>query len=217
MTANRRISFAASALAIVAFSALGGCASVYRVDNQVESFSRWTDATTPSSVPAPPQTYRFERLPSRSTGAAAGSQEMIEQLAQEALAPLGWSMATGANAAPWTVEVTAQGLRLPRAPWEDPWDGGRFGWGGQMSIGLGHGGLWGGPWLMRPELPYYQRQVSLVIREATSGRVVFETSAAHDGRWNSTPGLWRAMISAALEGFPSPQKGTRQVNLDVPR
>ena len=87
----------------------------------------------------------------------------------------------------------------------------------QVGIGNGGGGLLWSPWLMRSDLPYYQRQVSLVVRDAASGRVVFETSAAHDGRWNSSPGLWRAMISAALEGFPAPPKGTRQVNIDVPR
>lgn len=219
MASTALVKFTTVAFAMAATWALSGCAGVYRVDNQVESFARWADTAKPSSIPAPPQAYRFERLPSRSTGPAAESQEMLEQLTQEALKPLGWSAAVDVAAVRWTVEVAAHSARLPRAPWEDPWEGGRFGWGSQMSIGIGigRGGLWGGSWLMRPELPYYQRQVSLVIRESANGRVVYETSAAHDGRWNSSPGLWRAMISAALEGFPSPPKPTRQVNLDVPR
>jgi hypothetical protein len=142
---------------------------------------------------------------------------MLEQLTQEALKPLGWLEAADTATAPWLVEVSAQGIRLPHAPWEDPWDRGRFGWSGQVHIGMGYGGVMWSPWMMRSELPYYQRNVSLVIRDAATGRVVYETSAAHDGRWNSTPSLWRAMISAALEGFPAPPKGIRQVNLDVPR
>ena len=203
--------------------ALTGCASVYRVDNQVESFARWADASAPTRaaaiVPAAPQSYRFERLPSRASGSAAQSADMLEPLVQAALTPLGWTPASDAAAATWLIEVTAQGVRLPRAPWEDPWEGSRFGWAGQVHIGVGtgHGGVMWSPWLLRSELPYYQRQVSLVIREAATGRVVYETSAAHDGRWNSTPELWRAMVSAALEGFPTPPKGVRQVNLDVPR
>ena len=44
---------------------LGGCASVYRVDNQVQSFARWGTAAT---APAAPQSYRFERLPSQREG-----------------------------------------------------------------------------------------------------------------------------------------------------
>ncbi|AOW14759.1 hypothetical protein LPB72_04570 [Hydrogenophaga crassostreae] len=209
-------------MVIVAAGSLAGCASVYRVDNQVESFARWTDgvATTvaATSVPAPPQTYRFERLPSQSTGSAAQSADRLEQLVQEALKPLGWTLpADHATAAPWTVEVTTQTTRLPRAPWEDPWERARFSWTGQVHIGIGHGSVMWSPWMLRPELPYYQRQVSLVVREAATGRVAYETSAAHDGRWNSTPALWGAMVSAALEGFPAPPKGPRQVNLDVPR
>jgi hypothetical protein len=73
------------------------------------------------------------------------------------------------------------------------------------------------PMFPRFETPYYQRQVQVVVRHAASGRVVYETRAAHDGRWNSTPGLWTAMLDAALQGFPVPPEGLRQVNIEVPR
>jgi hypothetical protein len=223
MNAFVRLQTTFTALAIVAVSALAGCASVYRVDNQVESFARWTDSAAPSGAaatfPAPPQTYRFERLPSRASGSAAQSADALESLVQTALKPLGWTLATDAEAAPWRIEVTAKGVRLPRAPWEDPWEESSFGWASRVHIGVGvgYGGVLWSPWLLRSELPYYQREVSLVIREADTGRVVYETRAAHDGRWNSTPELWSAMVSAALEGFPAPPEGVRQINLDVPR
>ncbi|HEY9097015.1 MAG TPA: DUF4136 domain-containing protein [Hydrogenophaga sp.] len=214
--AQRRFLF--SLLTLLCAFALSACASAYRVDNQVESFPRWTDGSN-TQVPAPPQTYRFERLPSQSTGSAAQSTDQLERWAQDALQPLGWTLAANAGTAPWTVEITGTGVRLPRAPWEDPWYQDRYGWFGQINVGIGSGGsgIFWSPWMMRTEMPYYQRRVAIVIRDSASGRVVYETSAAHDGRWNSTPELWRAMISAALEGFPSPPKGARQVNLDVPR
>ncbi|MCK7503904.1 MAG: hypothetical protein MZV70_07220 [Desulfobacterales bacterium] len=41
---------------------LGGCASVLRVDNQVESVASWDSS---QGVPAAPQYYLFERLPSQ--------------------------------------------------------------------------------------------------------------------------------------------------------
>ena len=41
--------------------------------------------------------------------------------------------------------------------------------------------------------------------------------AAHDGRWNSSPALWTAMLDAALQGFPAPPAGVRQVNIEIPR
>jgi hypothetical protein len=70
---------------------------------------------------------------------------------------------------------------------------------------------------MHVETPYYQRELSLVIRRADNGQVVYETRAAHDGRWNSTSALWTAMLEAALQGFPAPPGGPRQVNIEIPR
>lgn len=83
-------------LSLALLVGLSGCAGVYRVDNQVESFARWSEAATPSgdaktsssAVPAPPQHYRFERLPSQDSGPGAQPQAELEQLAQSALAPL---------------------------------------------------------------------------------------------------------------------------------
>ncbi len=209
---------------------LAGCAGVYRVDNRVESFARWSEASTPqghhtpAAVPAAPQTYRFERLPSQASGTAAQSQSGLESLAEAALAPLGWTPAPDPASAPWTVQITATHQRLPRAPWEDPWDDGRWGgWSTRVQIGVSSGQIIWSPaymWgvgLMRSDMPYHLRRISLVIREARQGQVVFETSAAHDGRWNSTPKLWSAMLNAALRDFPAPPAGQRDINIDVTR
>lgn len=185
---------------------LGGCASVYRVDNQVQSFASWNGAT----VPTAPQTFRFERLPSQREGQASASQDELETLARAALARAGWNLAEPNGAAPWTVQVAAGALKLPRAPWEEPWDG-IGGW------GLHGGGFWGSSVFMRMDIPYFERKVSLVVRQAATGQVVYETQARHDGRWHSSPELWSAMLDAALRDFPNPPAGPRQVNIDVPR
>lgn len=189
---------------------LGGCASVYLVDNQVQSFPRWDT----SPVPASPQSYRFERLPSQREGEAATSQDELEALARAALARAGWNLADAASGAPWTVQVQASANRLPRAPWEDAWHGMGPGWG--MGLTRFNGG-WGGSLFMRVDIPYHERQVSLLIRHTATGRVVYETSARHDGHWNSSPELWGAMLDAALRDFPQPPQGARQVNIEVPR
>lgn len=198
---------------------LGGCASVYLVDNQVQSFARWGESTAPASVPAGPQVYRFERLPSQGEGNAASSQDQLESLARAALAPLGWTLAETGTSAPWTVQVGAGTVKLPRAPWEDPWDGfwPGFGLAGRDYVVTGSGQVIWAPMFPRMETPYYQRKVSLVIRQAGSARVVYETHAAHDGRWGNMPEIWRAMFDAALRDFPNPPQGTRQVNIEVPR
>jgi hypothetical protein len=203
---------------------LGGCASVFLVDNQVQSFARWSDAASPTAgpatVPQPPQVYRFERLPSQLQSSRSGDQDQLEALAREALASFGWTPAAASVSPPWLVEVSAASLRLPRAPWESPWHGysGAY-WGagfGPYGVGL-HGQIFWSPMFLHMETPYFQREVSLVIRHAATGRVVYETRAAHDGRWNSSPALWRAMLDAALQGFPVPPSSTRQVNIEVPR
>ncbi len=214
-----------SVLPALAALLLSGCASVILVDNQVESFPRWQDRGPKAAVPAPPQVYRFERLPSQQQDQrAASGQDELERYAEAALAKQGWTRAAANVAAPWAVQVSANNVRLPRAPWEDPWD---TGWGpfghpfampGRNYVVTGTGQVVFFP-MMAPrfETPYYQRTVSLVIREASSGRVVYETRGAHDGRWNSTPALWTAMLDAALQGFPTPPAGLRQVNIEVPR
>ncbi|OOG80801.1 hypothetical protein B0E41_19760 [Hydrogenophaga sp. A37] len=207
---------------------LGGCASTYRVDSQVESFANWTEtgsasgkqATAPAALPQAPQTYRFERLPSQREGDPGARQNALESYARDALAPLGWT-AVDSAASPWTVQVSASSLRLARSPWDDPWPIFWPMWG----VGVGSHGprvsgqlVWGPMFPpMYNDRPYYQRKLTLVVREARSGRVVYETHAAHDGLWADSPGLWRAMVSAALHGFPAPPAGARQVNVDLPR
>lgn len=206
---------------------LGGCASTYRVDSQVESFARWTDAdtvasgaaTAPTALPRAPQTYRFDRLPSQRDGGAATRQTALESFARDALAPLGWTAVPGNAPAPWTVQISASVQARVHSPWDDPWP---HVW-PVFGVGIGSRGarvsgqlVWG-PGFPYHDLPYYQRKVSLVVRDAASGRVVYETQATHGGRWNDTPELWQVLISAALRDFPAPPTGPRQVNVDLPR
>ena len=210
-------------LAALSVLVLGGCASVYRVDNAVESFPRWNGVAggTRLAVAAPqgPQTYRFDRLPSQDEGRQAAGQDQLEQLARTALGKVGWHQADAGAPASWTVQVSAHSLRLPRAPWEDPWDHhwGAFGMFGRGHVITGSGQIIWSPMFLHTDWPYYQRKVSLLIRHAGSQQVVYETHAAHEGRWNSTPELWSAMLDAALRDFPTPPAGVRQVNIDVPR
>lgn len=213
-----------SALAALALLALSGCAQVYLIDNQVQSFARWADpavrSQAPAAVPQAPQSFRFERLPSQREGRAAAGQDGLESLARVALTQVGWSLAEAGTPTPWTVQVAASTLRLPRAPWEDPWDSHYWGGFGMLErdhVVTGSGQIIWAPVFIRMNPPYYLREVSLVIRHAASTRVVFETRATHDGRWNNTPALWSAMLDAALQDFPAPPGGERQVNIEVPR
>lgn len=199
----------AALVCLLAAGWLSGCASVYLVDNQVQSFARWSAAAP--SVPAAPQTYRFERLPSQAGDSAA--QATLERLSTEALAAVGWTPAPDGAAAPWRVQVNASTVTLPRAPWESP----PSPWRRADRVVTADGKVVYMPRFMEIESPFYQRKVGLVIRDAASGRVVYETQAAHDGRWGGSAPLWGAMLNAALQGFPQAPEGPRQVNIEVPR
>src|SRR5690606_34679893 len=79
---------------------LSGCASVFLVDNQVESFPRWQDHGANTAVPAPPQIYRFDRLPSQQDERGARGQEELERYTEASLAKLGWTRAAPGVSAP---------------------------------------------------------------------------------------------------------------------
>lgn len=206
-------------LALLTTLALAGCAGTYRVDNAVQSYAHWsadipTGAQAPAAVPQAPQTYRFERLPSQREGGSAEDQNRLEAWTRTVLETHGWTVAEAPANAPWRVQVTATTVRNARSPWDDPWPSWRFR--GQVVAGNGYF-YWSPMFVVPMDMPWYERKVAVVIRDAASGRVVYETQAGHDGRWNSTPALWQAMLQAALNGFPVPPSGPRQVDIDLPR
>lgn len=214
-------------LLALALLALGGCATSYRVDSSVRSFARWdagsaADAATPSGsrIPQAPQSFAFDRLPSQSVSPAAGGQDALEELARVALAKVGWTPVAPGTDAPWRVQVQATTLRMPYSPWDDPWGvhwGGIWPAGGGFAVGVGSRHIVWTSTFMRLDSPYYERRVALFIRRASTGEVVYETHAAHDGPWAGSPALWGAMLEAALRDFPAPPSGERLINIDVPR
>ncbi len=194
-----------------------GCASVMRVDSDVEIHANWPSGALSAGIVS----YQFERLPSQSSGPAAVAQTELEALARTVLATKGWQLAAAAptpHHAPWRVQVAASQSTLPRAPWEEPTLGGWPRWSlGASNAGLGLGLGWGGS---RGDMPYHQRSVSVVVRSGATGLVAFETQASHDGRWNGSPAVWQAMLEAALTGFPQPPASalpTQRIDIDVPR
>lgn len=201
-TAFRLLTFAAASAALL----LAGCAAGYRMDNMVQSFSGLQ-----GGLPAAP-TYTFERLPSQ---ANQPSQEQIEKLADAALFNAGLRRD---DASPrYSVQVAA---RVQRAvsPWADPWDpwggwGGSFIYGGPR-VGLGVGMGFGGPF-PRMDQAWFQREVSVLVRERAGGKVVYETKASNEGPWLDTDAALSAMFGAALQGFPNPPAGPRRVDIQL--
>ena len=178
---------------------LSGCATSYLLDNNVQSFSSL------AALPGQP-TYRFERLPSQQ----ASAQAELEAMADAALHKSGMQR-DDANAR-YSVQVGAR-LQPVLSPWASPWDGWGAGFGMRRhGFGFGFGGRFGN---MEP--PWYHREVDVIVRELGSNRVAFESHASSDGPWSDSAQVFPAMFEAALQGFPNPPVGPRQVNIQVSR
>ena len=186
---------------------LSGCASSYLLDTNVQSFSGFT------AVPPQP-TYRCERLPSQQSPL----QAQLEAMADPALHKAGFRR-DDANPR-YSVNVNGQ-LQRVLSPWAYPygypWNG--YGWGAFGGFGhrrgLGVGVGFGGPF-HGTESPWYQRDVSLIVRELPSNRVMYETTASNAGPWVDSNAVFPALFEAALQGFPTPPPGPRRVDIQIP-
>jgi Domain of unknown function (DUF4136) len=198
MLRSIRLLFAAAAAALV----LGGCATGYRLDNQVQSFSQLT------ALPAQP-TYRFERVLSQQGDPA---QQALEVFADPALHKAGLRRDDGSPR--FSVQVSARAQRT-LSPYTDPWSG--WGWPGGWGVGYAHRGFgigFSGPFFAGD--PYWiHREVNVIVRELATGRIVYETRAINDGPWLDDRSVLPAMFDAAMQGFPTPPPGPRRVDLQV--
>ena len=186
-------------LLMLAAAALTGCASSYILDNSVQSFSTLTALPSQAS-------YRFDRLPSQQ---AFQFQNQVEAMADSALFKAG--LRRDDSVPQLGVQVTAR-VQRALSPWADPWDGwgGLYGWRGRWGGSFGVGGPF-----PRMEQAWFHREVGIVVRDLPTNRVVYETHAVNDGPWSDNAAVFPAMFDAALQGFPNPPAGARQVNVKV--
>ena len=205
---------------------LTGCATRWSVDNEVRSFS-----ALPADAAAAPASlaYRFERLPLQQQDATSARQaDALEALVQPELEAAG--LRRDEAGARYGVQVAARVTRGWSA-FDDPWYGGGpwGGWGpgfgpyGGAWGGRGwHGGGWGwggGGWYgagFAPMAnPWYLREVSVVLRDLSTQRVVYETRARSENIRSNDAAVLPVMFRAALQGFPVPPQGARQVKIEV--
>ena len=203
-----------SALALVAF--LAGCGTTRLIDSDVNSFGAWPTGRAPA-------TFAFERLPSQQ--ARPDQQAQLEAAALPALEQAGFRWAGGlapmagaalASGAPDVlVQVSARTLRYDGGWNGDPfWPGGAFYRGG---VGRWRGGGSFGLYGARGWSPtYYLNEVSLLIRDARSQQMLYETRAQNDGVWFDAA-VRAALFDAALKDFPRPAVSPRRVTVEIPR
>ncbi len=212
-------------IAFVILLQLTGCSTVRVIDSDVTAFSK--------AAIAPGSTYRFERLPSQQ--ADTQRQDQIEAMVQAALDKVKLQRvgdAPGSPAARYSVQLTLTMQAQERSAYWDDWGyrpigsigviGVPGGSAGSVSVTIGSGPYWSGwggyPYgYAYPAPPYYVRDIALLLRDTTSSQVVFETRARHEGPWADSAAILPAMLNAALQGFPTPPSGPRQVRVEIPR
>jgi hypothetical protein len=207
---RRHLLIAVSLLVVLATS---GCAT--QISSDVSTFGSWPADRLPD-------TYVFERLPSRQD---VPEQERMEEAARAALEAAGFKPAPDPQTADVSVLLGTRMMASYFSPFDDAfgWGGGlyrsHFGHAGFVGFGPGLGrGLGGGFALAADDtLRRHVREVSVLIRDRKSGNVVYETHASSDGVLPLTPALMAAMFQAALTPFPGTDAKARSVTTPLAR
>ncbi len=183
-----------AAAALVAATALGGCAALNTVTSEIATYGDWPAGRQPGR-------YAFERLPSQQ--ANAPRQAELESAAARALDAAGFTAAPSTAQADVVVQIGARISRSDLSPWDDPlwwrWGGGYWrspGW-RPGSRAMFHANLSAG-WYAR-----YERNIALLLRDRASGSPLYEAHAQTDGSTRGDSALLAAMFEAALKDFPA--------------
>ncbi len=182
---------------------LAGCAGMRSVSSEVSSYGEWPAERAPG-------TYAFERLPSQQ--AQAAEAERLETAAAGALAKAGFKPVDAGKEPEVLVQVGVRDSRYVVQPWDDPlwWHGG---------FGYWRHGPWGSPrWAlsMRYDMPRYETQVGLLLRDRASGKPLYETRAATDSNVRADSATLGALFQAALMDFPRLGMNPRRVVVELP-
>ena len=189
--------------ALCAVFLLAGCAAFNSLTVLVSTTGDWPAERKAGS-------YAFERLPSQQAQAEVTAE--LEAAAQGALLRAGFTPVAAAQEPDVLVQVGARDRLIGVQVWDDPlwWRGGYGYWrhGPWMSPYWGMSGWY--------QVPRYEREVAVLIRDRASGKPLFEARASSEG--NSSPGarVLSAMFNAALMDFPRLGLNPRQVVVTLP-
>lgn len=181
---------------------MAGCAGFNTLRSDVATYGDWPAGRKPAS-------YAFERLPSQQS--AGSAQDKLEAAAAPALEAAGFMLAEPGKEPDVIVQLGARVTRTDYSPWDDPlwWRGGFGSW---------RHGPWIGPrWSVFAyhDVPRYERDVALLIRDRASGKPLFEARASTDGSSSGSSEILRAMYGAAMKDFPATGPNPRQVTMPL--
>lgn len=189
-------------IAALSLAALAGCASLNTVVSDVSSHSQWPTGRQPG-------TYAFERLPSQQ--AQPDEQQRLEDAARAALSAAGFTEAAAGSGPDVSVQLGSRVTRYEPVGYYDPFMYGRYGWAWgpgywrypRFGLGLHH------------EVPRYDREVAVLIRDAKTGAVLYETHASNDTVGGGGPATLAAMFEAALKDFPQTAVNPRRISVPL--
>ena len=198
---RRRTMLAAAMAAALAATLLAGCAALNTMSAEISTWGDW-------SADRKPGRYAFDRLPSQSAQPEAAAR--LEDAARAALEAAGFSAAAPGDKPDVLVQVAARNSRADLDIWADPlwWRGG---W-------LPGRRVWVEP-LWWPDLharTRYEREVALLLRDAESGKPLYEARASNEGANAGGSALQQALFRAALADFPRTGPNPRQVTVTLP-
>ena len=195
---------------------LSGCNSMRIIESQVQTSTQWPTGTASQTAVPAKAFFRLDRLPADVNNLQAGWAEVE---LEAALAPLGWTR--NDIQAQYTIWIGVRVAEFVADPWGRPV---RSPWTNRLSVNIGtgyyrpHGMGWGlGMRSGFPPPSGYAQEVSIIIRDLKTSNVVYQTKASHEGPWADHPSIWRAMIAAALQGFPQPTAANRRVDISIPQ
>jgi hypothetical protein len=191
---------------LAALAVLSGCSTVRLVESDVTSYTSWPESRTPGS-------FTFERLPSQQ--ARPDIQARLEAVALPALQKAGLRPVDEGGKGDLTVQV---GLAETRYYYNDPFypypfygpgyfHGARYGyWGPGAAFGFS----------AYAPVPYYTYDAGVLIRDARTQQVVYETHAKYEGYW-ADDAIRAVLFEAAMKDFPRPALSPRRVAIEIPR
>lgn len=181
---------------------LGGCAVLNTVYADLSTWGDWPAGRSGGS-------YAFDRLPSQQGDTQTA--ERLEAAARPALEQAGFRPVAAGEKPELLVQLALRTTRSAFDPWDDPlwWRGG---------YGIYRHGWFGPAWVVgaRWDSPRYERQVALLLRDAASGKPLFEARAANEGSTGASDAVLQALFGATLIDFPRHGTNPRTVRIALP-
>ncbi|MDH4051064.1 MAG: DUF4136 domain-containing protein [Rubrivivax sp.] len=189
---------------------LTGCAALNTVKVDIATYGEWPAGRSPGS-------FAFDRLPSQQAQPELAAH--LEDLARPGLGKAGFVETAPGQAPDVLVQVAARSALAEPMLWADSlwWRGG---WGYPHYRSPYY---WGGPgpwgysrWYVDPYLDRrYVAEVALLIRDAATGKPLYEARASNEGFGSGDDALSMALFETALFDFPRTGPNPRQLSVQI--